>query len=317
MRRRDARERGVAAIRSRAAGSDARHRRRRARRRRSRRRGGRPHRHGRGHEDGARRASLRTTASARLDVAVGDQVRRDQTVARIDARADDDVPTRGRTDRRTQMHVRADRGRARARRDGARVRRRGRRAAVVRGRPHAHAAAGRRRPDGRAWGCSACRSPRSTAARAATTSRCASRSRRSAASTSRIAITLEAGVSLGAMPVFRFGTEEQKQELLPDLLAGRALAGFGLTEPEAGSRRRRHPHHRAARRRRVGHQRLQAVHHQLRHRRSPASSRSPRSPASATAARRSRRSSCPAARPASPSSPRTTRSAGTPPTRIR
>ncbi|WP_431805018.1 acyl-CoA dehydrogenase family protein [Microbacterium sp. bgisy203] len=50
-----------------------------------------------------------------------------------------------------------------------------------------------------------------------------------------IAITLEAGVSLGAMPVFRFGTEAQKGELLPDLLAGRALAGFGLTEPEAGS----------------------------------------------------------------------------------
>ncbi|MBO0978973.1 acyl-CoA dehydrogenase family protein [Microbacterium sp. SD291] len=50
-----------------------------------------------------------------------------------------------------------------------------------------------------------------------------------------IAITLEAGVSLGAMPVYRFGTEEQKRELLPDLLAGRALAGFGLTEPEAGS----------------------------------------------------------------------------------
>ncbi|GAA1931689.1 acyl-CoA dehydrogenase family protein [Microbacterium aoyamense] len=50
-----------------------------------------------------------------------------------------------------------------------------------------------------------------------------------------IAITLEAGVSLGAMPVFRFGTEEQKQQLLPDLLAGKALASFGLTEPEAGS----------------------------------------------------------------------------------
>jgi len=50
-----------------------------------------------------------------------------------------------------------------------------------------------------------------------------------------IAITLEAGVSLGAMPVFRFGTDAQKQELLPDLLSGRALAGFGLTEPEAGS----------------------------------------------------------------------------------
>ncbi|MDN3495965.1 acyl-CoA dehydrogenase family protein [Planococcus sp. APC 4015] len=50
-----------------------------------------------------------------------------------------------------------------------------------------------------------------------------------------IAITLEAGVSLGAMPVFRFGTEGQKREFLPDLLAGEALAGFGLTEPEAGS----------------------------------------------------------------------------------
>ncbi|WP_310022039.1 acyl-CoA dehydrogenase family protein [Microbacterium resistens] len=50
-----------------------------------------------------------------------------------------------------------------------------------------------------------------------------------------IAITLEAGVSLGAMPVFRFGSDAQKAELLPDLLAGRALAGFGLTEPEAGS----------------------------------------------------------------------------------
>src|SRR5829696_8730326 len=50
-----------------------------------------------------------------------------------------------------------------------------------------------------------------------------------------LAITLEAGVSLGAMPVFRFGTDAQRQELLPDLLAGTALAGFGLTEPEAGS----------------------------------------------------------------------------------
>lgn len=50
-----------------------------------------------------------------------------------------------------------------------------------------------------------------------------------------IAITLEAGVSLGAMPIYLFGSDAQKQEHLPDLLAGRALAGFGLTEPEAGS----------------------------------------------------------------------------------
>ncbi|PXA76058.1 MULTISPECIES: acyl-CoA dehydrogenase family protein [Auritidibacter] len=50
-----------------------------------------------------------------------------------------------------------------------------------------------------------------------------------------VAITLEAGVSLGAMPIYRFGTEEQKQRWLPDLVAGRKLAGFGLTEPGAGS----------------------------------------------------------------------------------
>lgn len=50
-----------------------------------------------------------------------------------------------------------------------------------------------------------------------------------------VAITLEAGTSLGAMPIYRFGTEEQKQKWLPDLTAGRALAGFGLTEPGAGS----------------------------------------------------------------------------------
>jgi short/branched chain acyl-CoA dehydrogenase len=50
-----------------------------------------------------------------------------------------------------------------------------------------------------------------------------------------IAITLEAGVGLGANPIFEFGTEEQRQRWLPDLCAGRALGGFGLTEPEAGS----------------------------------------------------------------------------------
>ncbi|QYG92444.1 acyl-CoA dehydrogenase [Iamia sp. SCSIO 61187] len=50
-----------------------------------------------------------------------------------------------------------------------------------------------------------------------------------------VAITLEAGVGLGANPIYRFGTEEQKQRWLPDLCAGRALGGFGLTEPEAGS----------------------------------------------------------------------------------
>lgn len=50
-----------------------------------------------------------------------------------------------------------------------------------------------------------------------------------------IAITLEAAIGLGAMPIYRYGTDEQKQTWLPDLLAGRTLAGFGLTEAEAGS----------------------------------------------------------------------------------
>jgi short/branched chain acyl-CoA dehydrogenase len=50
-----------------------------------------------------------------------------------------------------------------------------------------------------------------------------------------MAITLEAGVGLGANPIAAFGTEEQKERWLPDLCAGRALGGFGLTEPDAGS----------------------------------------------------------------------------------
>jgi butyryl-CoA dehydrogenase len=48
-------------------------------------------------------------------------------------------------------------------------------------------------------------------------------------------ITLEAAVGLGINPLLAFGTEEQKQRWLPDLVAGRTLAGFGLTEPGAGS----------------------------------------------------------------------------------
>jgi short-chain 2-methylacyl-CoA dehydrogenase len=50
-----------------------------------------------------------------------------------------------------------------------------------------------------------------------------------------IGVTLEAGVGLGINPILGYGTDEQKQQWLPDLVAGRALAGFGLTEPEAGS----------------------------------------------------------------------------------
>ncbi|MER8103429.1 acyl-CoA dehydrogenase family protein [Kitasatospora sp. NPDC059811] len=52
---------------------------------------------------------------------------------------------------------------------------------------------------------------------------------------SSVAITLEAAVSLGAMPIHRFGTEEQKREWLPRLTSGELLGAFGLTEPEGGS----------------------------------------------------------------------------------
>ena len=52
---------------------------------------------------------------------------------------------------------------------------------------------------------------------------------------SSMAITLEAAVGLGANPIFTFGTEDQRQQWLPDLCSGQALGAFGLTEPEAGS----------------------------------------------------------------------------------
>jgi alkylation response protein AidB-like acyl-CoA dehydrogenase len=50
-----------------------------------------------------------------------------------------------------------------------------------------------------------------------------------------VGITLSAGVGLGINPILTYGSDEQKARYLPDLVAGRALAGFGLTEPEAGS----------------------------------------------------------------------------------
>ena len=52
---------------------------------------------------------------------------------------------------------------------------------------------------------------------------------------SSVAITLEAAVALGAMPIYRFGSDEQRRRWLPDLCAGDRLAGFGLTEAGGGS----------------------------------------------------------------------------------
>ena len=52
---------------------------------------------------------------------------------------------------------------------------------------------------------------------------------------SSVAITVEAGVSLGVMPMYRYGTQEQKREWLPRMCAGQVLGAFGLTEPGGGS----------------------------------------------------------------------------------
>src|SRR6201990_326702 len=52
---------------------------------------------------------------------------------------------------------------------------------------------------------------------------------------SSVAITVAAHHSLGPLPIYYFGTEEQRREWIPDLASGRKLAAFGLTEPNAGS----------------------------------------------------------------------------------
>ena len=50
-----------------------------------------------------------------------------------------------------------------------------------------------------------------------------------------IGITLSAGVGLGINPIYTYGSDEQKQMFLPDLVSGRALGAFALTEPDGGS----------------------------------------------------------------------------------
>ena len=88
---------------------------------------------------------------------------------------------------------------------------------------------------------------------------------------SSVAISLEAGVSLGAMPIYRFGTEIQRQRWLPELCAGERLAAFGLTEPGGGSdipggmrtTARLVPGDRGPGAGGVGSKRHQGLHHQL------------------------------------------------------
>ena len=102
------------------------------------------------------------------------------------------------------------------------------------------------------------------AARAATSPPSASRSRRSAGSTSRSAITLSAGVGLGINPIYRFGTEEQKQRGCPTCGRARSAASASPSRRPAATPAAPAPD--AVReRRRVGDRRREGVHHQLRH----------------------------------------------------
>ena len=68
------------------------------------------------------------------------------------------------------------------------------------------------------------------------------------------------------MPIFLFGTDEQKRAWLPDLASGKKLAAFGLTEPGAGSDAAAARTRAELQRRRVGDQRLEDLHHERRHR---------------------------------------------------
>ena len=132
-----------------------------------------------------------------------------------------------------------------------------------------------------------------------------------------VAITLEAGVSLGAMPVYRFGNEEQKQEWLPLLGQWQGARRVRADRSRRRHRRGRDQDHRAAGRRALDHQRHQAVHHQLGHRHHQAGHRHGGHRARPMAEKRSRRSWCRCPPRGSPPSPRTTRSAGTPRTPTR
>ena len=83
---------------------------------------------------------------------------------------------------------------------------------------------------------------------------------------SSVAVTVAAHHSLGTLPIYLFGTEEQRRQWLPDLASGRRLAAFGLTEPEAGSDASALRTTAALVDGRVVDRRLEDVHHQRRHR---------------------------------------------------
>ena len=84
-----------------------------------------------------------------------------------------------------------------------------------------------------------------------------------------LAAGIGAHVGIATPPVWKFGTEDQKQRYLAPAIAGEKIAALAITEPGAGSDVAAHPHPRRARRRRLGRQRREDVHHQRRARALP------------------------------------------------
>ncbi len=82
---------------------------------------------------------------------------------------------------------------------------------------------------------------------------------------SSVAITLAAHHSLGTLPIWYFGSEEQKREWLPELASGQEARRVRPDRAGRRLRRRRNPHHRSPRKRRVGDRRLEDLHHECRH----------------------------------------------------
>ena len=116
------------------------------------------------------------------------------------------------------------------------------------------------------WGCSACRSPRSTAAWAATTSRCAWRWRSSAKVDQRWRSRWRPAVSLGAMPVLPVRQRRAEGGVAAAADQRRGARRVRPDRARRRHRRRRHGTTAALDGGALGHQRHQAVHHQLRHR---------------------------------------------------
>ena len=93
---------------------------------------------------------------------------------------------------------------------------------------------------------------------------------------SSVAITLAAHTSLGTMPIYLFGSDEQKQRWIPPLARGERLAAFGLTEPEAGSDAGATRTTATLQDGQLDRERLQGLHHERGHRHHRSASRSRR-----------------------------------------